>query len=397
MDFWRSAGGMVRAELTCADPALALKQITDAGITAYDVSREEGTIVITFSIRRTDRKILETLAAKRGYMLRFHGFFGIYWMFRSLLRRPVMVVGLLVFCFLALFLPGRVLFVQVEGNSGVPTRLILEKCQESGIYFGASRRQIRSEIIKNSLLEAIPELQWAGVNTKGCVAVVSVRERTEDSGGTKQTDPVSSIVALRDGIITRCTVTKGSQLCSVGQAVRAGQVLVSGYWDCGICIQAGPSEAEIYAQTERQLRSVMPLQRQKQVANGTESKKYSLIIGKKRINFYKGSGISGGSCDKMYAQYYITLPGGFVLPVSIVTETSISCDTSQIELEREEALAISAEFNRQYLQEQMIAGAILHSEENEVCLNSLLLLEGNYACEEMIAQVKSEEIGLPNG
>lgn len=32
--------------------------------------------------------------------------------------------------------------------------------------------------MKNALLSAIPELQWAGVNTYGCRAVISVRERT---------------------------------------------------------------------------------------------------------------------------------------------------------------------------------------------------------------------------
>ena len=397
MDFWRSTQGMVQAELICADPAMALMQMAEAGITIYGVNREENTIVTTFSILRTDRKRLEALAEKRGYQLRFLGFSGLYWVLRSFLRRPVMVVGLLLFSFLSLYLPGRVLFVQVEGNDSVPTRLILEKCQESGVYFGASRRQLRSEVIKNSLLEAIPELQWAGVNTRGCVAVVTVKERANDESGPGENYPVSSIVALRDGIITRCTVTKGSQLCAVGQAVRAGQVLVSGYTDLGICIQAGPSEAEIFAQTERQIRSVTPLERQSQTQNSPAEKKYALIIGKKRINFYKGSGISGSSCDKMYEEYYITLPGGFVLPVSIVTETTVPCDESDAEWSEEKALSAAGEFNREYLKGIMTAGTILGTEETHTCLNGLLILEGNYACEEMIAQVKSEETGLPNG
>ena len=51
-----------------------------------------------------------------------------------------------------------------------------------------------------------------------------------------------------------------------------------------------------------------------------QSKKYAVIIGKKRINFYKGSGISDTSCDKMYLENYVTLPGGFILPIAIATE-----------------------------------------------------------------------------
>lgn len=397
MDLWKSSQGMVRLELTSADPAGALMHMAESGIEAYDVLQKADDISITFSVLRTDIKRLEALARKKGHLIRYLGRVGIYWTLRSFLRRPVLVLGAVFLIVLSLYLPGRIFFVQVEGNRAVPTRLILEKCQQSGVCFGASRRQLRSEAIKNQLLAAIPQLQWAGVNTHGCVAVVTVRERAEQGPNAATNYPVSSIVALRDGVITRCTVTKGTQICTVGQAVRAGQVLVSGYTDCGICIQAGPSEGEIYAQTERSVRSVIPLQRQNQTAKGAEDKKYALIIGKKRINFYKGSGISGTTCDKMYEEYYITLPGGFALPVSIMVETVRYCETAETEWSEEAALSASDEFHRRYLKSIMAAGSILDGEQRHTCLNGLLILEGNYACEEMIGQVKSEEIGSPNG
>lgn len=397
MDFWKSSQGMVRLELTSADPAGALMQIAESGMETYDVIRKADDITITFSVLRTDIKRLEALAGKKGYLIRYLGHMGIYWTFRSFLHRPVLVLGAVLLIVLSLYLPGRIMFVQVEGNAVVPTRLILEKCQQGGICFGASRRQLRSEAIKNYLLASIPQLQWAGVNTHGCVAVVTVRERTGDESNPSPNYPVSSIVALRDGVITRCTVTKGTQVCAVGQAVQAGQVLVSGYTDCGICIQAGPSEGEIYAQTERSIRSVIPLKWQNQTSNGCTEKKYALIIGKKRINFYKGSGISGTSCDKMYEEYYITLPGGFALPVSIVVETVGYCETAEMEWSEEAALLASDEFHRRYLKSITTAGSILNDQQRHTCLNGLLILEGNYACEEMIGQVRCEEIGSPNG
>jgi hypothetical protein len=48
--------------------------------------------------------------------------------------------------------------------------------------------------------------------------------------------------------------------------------------------------------------------------------RYSILLGKKRINFYKGSGIYDGSCVKMVSQYHLTLPGDYVLPVTVVKE-----------------------------------------------------------------------------
>ena len=96
-----------------------------------------------------------------------------------------------------------------------------------------------------------------GVNTSGCVATVSVRERT-DPEVTEQDSAVSNIVASRDGFIVSATVTRGNFLCRVGQSVKAGQVLISGYTDCGICIQATRAEGEIYAQTSRDFAAVTP-------------------------------------------------------------------------------------------------------------------------------------------
>ena len=150
-----------------------------------------------------------------------------------------------------LTVPGRVFFIEIEGNQQIPDRLILEVVQENGIQFGAVRRDIRSEKIKNILLEKIPQLQWVGVNTNGCVAVISVRERQFENDS--QEYSFGSIVASRDAIIQQITVLRGTQLCKVGQAVKAGEILVSAYKDYGISVKMTGAKAEIYGQTEHNL------------------------------------------------------------------------------------------------------------------------------------------------
>lgn len=393
MNLWRSMGGMVRATLTSADPGNALAEINSRGITVFDAAGKDDGIVSEFSVRRQDVPSLRRLAKKKGYGLTVTRSAGIYWTVKNLLHRPVLVLSLILFCVLGMYLPSRVLFIRIEGNSTVPTRLILEKCAECGISFGASRSGVRSETVKNALLEAIPQLQWAGVNTSGCVATVTVRERTdaekeESSGG------VCSIVAACDGVITECTVIRGNRLCRVGQAVRAGDVLVSGYTDCGLCIQATRAEAEIYARTQRELTAITPTIWTRESENRVTEKKYALIIGKKRINFYKGSGISGTSCDKIYSEYYITLPGGFTLPVAVVTEAWTYADETRTVQTDESVLT---EFAQRYLTQQMTAGSILSGDAAITEADGVLLLQGNYACTEMIARVRNEEIIKPYG
>jgi hypothetical protein len=177
----------------------------------------------------------------------------------------------------------------------------------------------------------------------------------------------------------------------VGQAVTRGQVLISGYTDCGIIIQATQAKGEVYAATNRSFAAVSPLNWQSQETKISTQKKYSVIIGKKRINFYKGSGISDATCDKMYEESYITLPGGFQLPVIIVTETIVCYDETGVTLQEPNLQS----FAQRYLQMQMIAGTVTSGQEDGWTEDGIYRFQGNYACTEMIGQVRSEETVKP--
>ena len=389
MDLWRSLNGMVQIELVSADSASAISKANAEGITIYDAQCADE-ITTYFYIRRQDVSALRALAEKRGLELRLCRRSGIYWIGKQFIQRPILMVGLILFLLITAYLPTRVYFFEIQGNTSIPTRLILEKCQECGISFGASRREIRSERMKNALLEAIPELQWAGINTSGCTAIISVRERSI-SQQNQSNCGVSSIVATRDGVVSQIITTKGNPVCKVGQAVKAGEVLISGYTDCGITIQACQAQGEVYAVTNRDLTVVMPLKWQSQTAKSATEKKYSVIIGKKRINFYKGSGISDATCDKMYEESYVTLPGGFKLPIIVVTETVTYYENYEVTLSKPSL----SPFATRYLTQQMVAGTVDYRWEIDATDDQLYTLEGKYACTEMIGQVRSEEIIKP--
>ncbi len=396
MDFYHSLEGMLRVRLVSADPAAAMSAVLRSKIEVFDATRDDEDIVTEFYIRRQDWKRLRSLCQRRGYALTFVGQKGLFWPVLGILHRPVLLFGMLILITLAMYLPSRVLFVRVEGARSVPERLILEKCQQVGISFGASRKDVRSEKMKNALLEAIPELQWAGINTAGCTATVSVRERSETADEAEEIKGVSSLVAVRDGVITQCTVIRGSAVCKVGDAVKAGQVLVSGYTDCGISIQATRAHGEIYARTDRDLQAVAPVSTAQKGRITAVTKKFSLIIGKNRINFYKGSGISDASCDKMYSVNWLTLPGGFQLPVALVTEVCTSYEL-QTPAAQEDATALLQDFAENYLHSQMIAGTLIRKQELLEPKDGVYVLQGKYACTEMIGKVQHEEIIKPNG
>lgn len=391
MLFGNGFQGRMMVQLTSADPAAALRVINEKGITVRDAVMERDGLTCSFSIPRQAYKPLAAIAERRGDELKILQKKGMFWTVKNLVHRPVLCGGLLLLFVLTMLIPSRVFFFRVEGNSQISAKEILSVAQNCGIQFGMSRRELRSERIKNALLEAIPQLQWAGINTSGCVATITVRER-QSVDTAPQVGGVSSIVASRDGVIQELTVVRGNGVCRVGQAVKAGQVLISGYTDCGLSIRAARAEGEIYASTQRNLSVVSPTQWAQKGEEKTSVKKIALIFGKKRINFYKGSGISDSSCVKMYSESYLTLPGGFQLPVTLVTEVWTEYEYADREVAGEDTAAMLERFAQDYLSQQMVAGQILSGTQELASQEGVVILHGKYACREMIGQVRSEEI-----
>ena len=395
MEFWRSLNGMICLQITSADVAGALTVLNNNGIELFQaLSRNDLTVEVM--IRRQDHKRLRQILERRGDSIESVKLRGLYWRGKRMLKRPVLLCGILALVALSCVIPSRILFVKVEGNQTIPDKMILEYAANCGIAFGASRREVRSEKMKNALLEALPQLQWAGVNTRGCVATISVRER-EIGNQPEQIAGVSSIVAACDGLIQSCTVIKGNAICTVGQAVKAGQKLISGYTDCGLSIRACRAEGEVFAWTERAVSVVALSEYNLQTPKNMELRKYSVVIGKKRINLYKDSGILESTCDKMVLENCLTLPGGFILPVTLVTEVWSYNDQSITAVDPNLLSEQLGEFASAYVNGQMIAGRILSVDETVATEDGIVSLEGKYACHEMIGRVQKEEILKPDG
>ena len=381
--------GILEAELTGADLPGSLGQIAGAGIAVMEAV-PSGPLSLRLRFRRQDRKRLEALCKKQGDSLRILGRQGLYWSIRRLLGRPVLIGGLGLILALTLFLPTRVLFIRVEGNERIPANQILEAAEGCGLRFGINRRRLRSEQVKNALLEKIPELRWAGVNTRGCTAVISVREGRE---APTMEARFPGIAAAMDGIVESCTATSGTLLCKPGDAVTRGQLLISCYTDAGLCIRADGAQGEIVARTSRTFSAVTPgiaALRGKEIRT---KRHYSLLIGKNRINFGKYSGIRGGSCDRMYEEYYITLPGGFQLPIALAVDTCTEYTLAPVSLSPEEAEASLSRFASRSLTREMIAGSILSAAQSVTHEGGLWRLQGTYLCREMIGRPRQEQIG----
>jgi sporulation protein YqfD len=385
--------GKVSVGITGADIPGTLDLATGRGISICgSTAVDELSAVVTVS--RRDFPILLEICEKRGDMARLLGHRGLYWHLKGCFQRPVLVLGLLFYLLLSPYLPSRVFFVRVVGNTSVSDNRILEVAENCGIAFGASRRAVRSERMKNALLEAVPELQWAGVNTRGCVAEITVRERQQDEKPPEQ-GRFGHVIARRDGVILSATATRGSLLCVPGQAISAGEILISGYTDTGLSIRAEQAAGEIFAATRHTLQVITPDYCLRKGEYGGKKRKISLLIGKKRINLWKDSGIWDTTCDRMYAEYYITLPGGFRLPFGWSVERYMARSFVRSQMDAVQELLNHT--GESYLTDQMVSGVIRSADLSFEEQEGLVQMTGEYRCEEMIGYFRQTEIGDTNG
>lgn len=395
MSFIPSLRGVLTIELISAEPAKALDDITNSGIPISDIQMKSE-LIFRFRLHQRDLKHVSHILRKRGDQFSIISRHGIFWQFKTLLNRPALVSIVLIMLSATAYLPTRVLFIETEGNQMLSSEEILAAAETCGISFGASRKHIRSEKVKNQLLSLLPELQWAGINTVGCRAVISVRERAE----AKKQHPehyVSSLVAGQDAYILSTTITEGTLMVHPGDSVVAGQTLVSGYADNGFSIHATKAAGEILGLTGRTETAAMP--DNYLLATDIEGIKYkiSLLLRKKRINLWKDSRISNACCGRMYEEYFVSLPGGFRLPLAVSIDRYICYTINRQTVPESEAYTMLSEFSDTYLKGQMIAGQILQKKQQLSMTENIYQLKSSYICSEMIGQEQREQIGDHNG
>lgn len=142
-------------------------------------------------------------------------------------RRKGLVIGAVLGALLYWQLSGYIWGVTVSGTEKTLPRQVLSAARDSGVYVGADREAMRERAPENSIQAMIPELSWVSVNTDGCFAQVAVKEAAPRPER-EQVGEASNVVAARAGKVVGLEAREGRPEVRLGEAVSAGQVLISG-------------------------------------------------------------------------------------------------------------------------------------------------------------------------
>lgn len=145
----------------------------------------------------------------------------------------------------------------ISGNNAVDSAAIADALQTIGVCEGARAAKIDPEEKRNELLLEMKELSWAAINIEGSRVTVDVIEtKFEDE---KDTAP-SNLKAGYDGIVRKIEVIKGVASVKVGDAVRKGDLLVSGMHEYSDqTTDLTRARGKIYAEVNQSFRVAQPL------------------------------------------------------------------------------------------------------------------------------------------
>lgn len=301
------------------------------------------------------------------------------------LLRPVLLMGLLLTAAMVVLLPQFVLHFSVSGNETVPSGQILRTLESLNVGVGIHGPEIKPKWIKDHMLNLLPELQWITVTQNGCLGQVVVRERPETPEVIDR-KAFANVVASRSGLIVSQSIFAGQAVKEPGDIVLKGELLVSGVVDLERVFTLEYAQAEIFARTWYEKTAVMPGQLLEKVPSGQSRRAIWFEFGRKRIKIFGNSGISTACCDKMIDRKNLSLPGGYELPIALLIETCIPCETRP--------RAVAPEYAEKALRTSVCGAVLSQTKAGELLRCETSLSEGNgvyqltlmLECREMIAE-----------
>lgn len=343
--------GTARLKITGARPERMLNILAREGIWFARAESSGGTD-ISLTVLHSDLKRARRLAAQAYFeteLLRHAGLpaiaqrvkrrFALY-MLPPLLLLTVFVLSLFIW------------EIEITGSETISDAQILSVLEENGVGIGTLGLTIDRELLRDKVIDALPKISWMTVNVSGCKAEVIVRERVERPKTIDLKQPMD-IIAAKTGLICELSVFEGLKQTDKGVTVLQGELLISGTMpSLSGKTRYVHSQGVVKARTWYEISEKIPLEYISKRYTGETKTKKSLLIGNYRLNLYLNGGISLDACDKIIYKERLSLPGGMLLPIEIVTAEYREYIAEPARMSEEDAAAILKAGLTKKLQEQ---------------------------------------------
>lgn len=372
--------GWVRVETEGGYPERLLNEIARGQVSVWGVRRREEWT--RFSCFAFDYRRLRRPARRACVRMRVTRKHGLPFLLHRYRHRKGLLVGAALYVALLALLAPRIWVIRVTGCTDADQAAILEQAAAVGVEIGKRMDAIDIKALEINGLSHLPELSFITVNPEGCVASVEVTERLPTPQVLDLSQP-SDMVALRDGVVLSKTVVSGEDRVLVGEAVKAGTVLIAGRVETEVGEKLYRSYGQVWAQTERQITVSVPLVYRRLEVAEPVTVRPTLTFLCWDIPLY-APGPTAEGCLYRRQEHFLTADG-MTLPLGITNEYYIP--TRQVRAARTAAQARALATAELQQREQTLFAACEYTEvsRDEGVKGNAYTLTVHYRCRENIA------------
>ncbi len=316
---------------------------------------------------------------------------GLPFLMRRLLRRGGLVAGSLCAALLLWLSQRYVWEVHVTGNEKMTAGEVIEELAACGFGVGSRIGAVPVGAVENQVLLRSDRLAWIAIRMEGTVASVQVVERVEMSAEAPKRP--ANLVASRDGQIEGFELYRGEAMVKPGQAVRAGELLVSGILESASGgLRVTRAAGSVMARTEEQITVEIPMEDVQITLTGAEKKEIFLNFFQKSMKIFKSTGNLPHACDIIEKENHLMDVGSRTVPISITTRLYRETESVMIRRSAEEAEVLARQELQKRLDRLSENCRILQKEILVVPTESSVILKCRVVCLENIAEVCEFEV-----
>ncbi len=307
---------------------------------------------------------------------------GFFIAIRPFQRRWGMIAGLAVFIGIIFFCSGFVWQIEVSGCEETSYTQILADLDGLGLRIGC-RNTLDVGKIENKYLLGNEKLSWMSINIRGTTAYVEVKEQGTPPQMLDESVP-TNVYAARDGIILSIQDYAGSRCVEVGQAVSAGDLLVSGDWTDKYGVRRLiHCNATVRAETRREIEEKVLFEENVRQKTGEKKKKYRISLWKWKIPLYFKETFGYNEYDTMVKVCPLRI-GAFAFPIRWEIITAEEIQPAVLHRSKEQARKI-AQSRLDFYQSDRLANAVIYKcDVQETITKDALILSAIFYCEEEI-------------
>ncbi len=252
-------------------------------------------------------------------------------------RRIGVILGCVLFILALTVLSNFVWSFEVIGLEKVSEDEILTALDELGLKVGVYIPSLDVRKLQQQMLLKFDDLAWIGININSSVAEIRVHERVFPPQEKRNDDGLFNVVALQGGQIKRLEVYSGQAVVNIGEAVKEGDLIVSG-------IVEDPKGHSTVRHARAKVMALVPFKEEFKVKlkeefmldTGSVKKLHTLYVFGMKIPFYFSDKVK---FDDYYIEESVIYPSflGFSLPMKVEKKVFVECEKNVREISAEEA------------------------------------------------------------